>query len=65
MDGGGVKRHVERERARSWWAFLECEGARWGIAGVSPLEALPLDDRVADTVADRFGEEAVSKNPLR
>lgn len=44
---------------------MECESARWGRAGISLFEALPLEDRDADIVADRLSEEAVSKNPLR
>ena len=31
---------------------------------MSLLEALPFEERIADTVADRLGEQAASKNPL-
>jgi hypothetical protein len=61
MDGGGVRRDEERLRAKSWCAFLECERARCGTAGVSVLEAVLLEERVPEVVADRLGDKEASK----
>ncbi len=59
-----MRRDKERLCARSWCAFLEWETARWGRVGVSVLDWVLLEDRLAAVVVDRFGETA-SKNPLR
>jgi hypothetical protein len=52
---------MDRLRESSTCAFFECDGARWGIAGVSKVGRSP-DVRVPAVVADCFG--ALSKKPL-
>ena len=60
--GGGVRRDIERFRARSWCAFFECERSRLGRAGVESLDDEVLLDERATRVADRLGIEPFEKN---
>ena len=47
-------REMDRLCAKSWWAFFECDKARFGTAGTSMLELL-LDGRIPITVFERWG----------